>query len=412
MVGACSCFMQLGKRGGNLGMNSDLAQKNATSWWRLKRHFTESFSGELLSSPRIDDVEIVDRWRDRRRRNAYRYISSLFVLILLPFVIHNFYISAMLPAAGTLVLLVLMLLNVLFLSVDREAVLSPFAVLLSSIALVMLALYQGQTFALFLLYPLMAALPVLLKTRWALTLGIVGGTMAAPLVLMQYEYLAAFVIAASLGLSWLVTAWLVFAVTEQSRRLREMAITDPLTGAYNRRYMELQASKSLESWGRYQRPVSLLLLDIDHFKWINDRFGHSVGDEAIQSLVNLVRKRMRKVDILCRFGGEEFVLLLSESDGDQAVDVANELCRAVESANILPEGKMTVSIGVCDVAAAHDSEHWLKLADAAMYLAKLNGRNRAELAVEEVVPDVPSVAGDKGFARLRAPFAQPATNMT
>lgn len=393
-------------------MKSDLAHIKATSWWRLKRHFTESFSGELLSSPRSEDVAMVDRWRDRRRRNAYRYISSLFVLILLPFVIHNFYILAMLPAVGTLALLVLMLLNVVFLSFDREAVISPFAVLLFSIALVMLALYKGQAFALFLLYPLMAALPVLLKTRWAMALGIIGGTIAAPLVLMQHDYLTAFVIAASLGLSWLVSAWLVFAVTEQARRLREMAITDPLTGAYNRRYMELQAGKYLESWNRYQRPVSLLLLDIDHFKSINDRFGHSVGDEAIQGLVNLVRKRMRKVDILCRFGGEEFVLLLSESDGAQAAEVASEMCRAVECANILPEGKLTVSIGVCDVAAAQDSEHWLKLADEAMYLAKLNGRNRVELAAQEAAPVVTSVASDKGIPELRLPFVQPATNLT
>jgi diguanylate cyclase (GGDEF)-like protein len=393
-------------------MNSELAHKKATSWWRLKQHFTESFSGDLLSSPRTEDVGIGDRWRDHRRRHAYRYISTLFVLILLPLVIHNFYVSEMLPAAGTLVLLLLMLLNVILLSVDREAVLSPFVVLLFSIALVMLALYKGQDFALFLLYPLIGALPVLLRMRWALTLGILSGIMAAPLVLMQYEYLAAFVVAVSLGLSWLVSAWLVFAVTEQSRRLREMAITDPLTGAYNRRYMELQASKCLESWDRYRRPVSLLLLDIDHFKKINDRFGHAVGDEAIQSLVDLVKKRMRKVDILCRFGGEEFVLLLSESDGEQAMAVANEMCRAVERADILPEGKLTVSIGVCDVAAANDSEHWLKFADAAMYLAKLNGRNRVELAAPEAVPVAPSVASERDYPAVRVPFAQPAINMT
>jgi diguanylate cyclase (GGDEF)-like protein len=244
----------------------------------------------------------------------------------------------------------------------------------------MLGLYQGQIFALFLLYPLLAALPVLLKPRRSLVLAVLSGVVVVPLLLVKYVHLPAAVIGISLGLNWLVSAWLVFAVTEQSRRLREMAITDPLTGAYNRRYLELQASKCLESWDRYRRPVSLLLLDIDNFKWINDKFGHAVGDEAIQCLVNLVKKRMRKVDILCRFGGEEFVLLLSESNGKQAMAVANEMRRAVECADILPEGNLTVSIGVCDVAAANDSEHWLKYADAAMYLAKFNGRNRVELA--------------------------------
>jgi len=160
-----------------------------------------------------------------------------------------------------------------------------------------------------------------------------------------------------------------------------MAITDPLTGACNRRYLELQAGKCLETWSRHQRQFSLLLLDIDHFKWINDRFGHAVGDRAIQSLVKLIDQRMRKVDVLCRYGGEEFVLLLSETDGVKAMTVANEIREAVECADILPQGNLTVSIGVCDVTLAQNPEHWLKMADVAMYLAKLNGRNRVELAV-------------------------------
>jgi diguanylate cyclase (GGDEF)-like protein len=382
-------------------MNSDLTQKIATTWLRLKQHFTESFSGELLSQSNVQDIDKTDEWRDRRRRNAYRYISILLSLVVLPLSLHAIYFGELVTALGTSLLMVLLLLNIVLLSVHREALLSPDGVMLFCIALVILAVYKGQNFALFLLYPLLVALPVLLKPRSAFVLGGLSGLAAAPLIIVQYDFMTAVVIGTSLGLNWLVSAWLVFAVTEQARRLRDMAITDPLTGAYNRRYFEVQASKCLETWDRYQRPVSLLLLDIAHFKRINDRFGHAVGDEALKGLVALIQQRMRKVDILCRFGGEEFVLLLSESDGEQALAVANELRLAVESADILPHGNLTVSIGICDVAAARNQEYWFKVADAAMYVAKRNGRNRAELATPGPELLKPSAPREESVANWR-----------
>jgi diguanylate cyclase (GGDEF)-like protein len=174
---------------------------------------------------------------------------------------------------------------------------------------------------------------------------------------------------------------LVFAMTAQSRRLRDMAITDSLTGAFNRRYLELQAVKAVHDWERYQHPVSLLLLDLDHFKDVNDKFGHAIGDAVLRRLVNLIHQRIRKVDTLCRFGGEEFMVLLSETTAPRARYVAEELRAAVAREKLLPEGSMTVSVGVCDVTQVQDMEHWFKRVDAALYQAKHNGRNRVELAV-------------------------------
>ena len=375
-------------------MESGLAKVNASTWVRLKRHFTESFSGELVSRPNSGSSEAGKGWRDSRRRNAYRYISLLFAAVLLPLAIHDIYVREMLPATGVLLLLALVLLNIVFLSIGREALLSPFVMMFFSNALVVLSLHRGQDFALFLLYPLMVALPVLLKPRPSIILSVITGLVLVPMLLSRHDYVATVAIVVGLGLSWLISAWLVFAVTAQARRLREMAVTDPLTGAYNRRYLELQAGKCLETWRRYQREFSLLLLDIDHFKWVNDKFGHAVGDKAIQSLVKLIQQRMRRVDVLCRYGGEEFVLLLSETNGLQAMQVANAIREAVASAEILPEGSLTVSIGVCDVTLAQNPEHWLKMADVALYLAKLNGRNRVELAVFS--PDTRYAATDAG----------------
>ena len=334
-------------------------------------------------------MERVDEQRVKRQRNAYRYILLLLAVILVPIDAHNLYRGEVVPAVGGFLLLGILMINILLLSMNREAFLSPPLVLLLSISLVMLSVYYGQHYNLYLLYPLLVALPILLKTRWAVLLGVLSGLVAAPLVFTQYDHTTAMVIGVSMGLTWLVSAWLVYAVTEQSRHLKDMAITDPLTGAYNRRYLELQLEQVLETWTRYQRPASVLLIDIDHFKRINDKFGHGVGDTAIKNLVEVISRNIRNVDTLCRYGGEEFVVLLAETPLSNARPVAEKLRAAVESTRVLPEVGMTISVGVCDVSVASGVDHWLNLADAALYLAKRNGRNRVELAESAIEPTMP-----------------------
>ncbi len=367
-------------------MDSHLTIANESSWLRLKQHFSESFSGELIYRRRAYDVARVDELLDKRRRIAYRYILLLLAVILLPIEAQNLYVGELVPAAGGMLLLGILMANILLLSMNREAFLSPPLVLVLSISLLLLSIYYGQSYSLYLLYPMLVALPVLLKTRWAVLLGVLSVLLVAPLVFTQYDTTTAIVIGLSMGLTWMVSAWLVFAVTEQSRRLKDMAITDPLTGAYNRRYLELQAENALELWRRYERPASLLLVDIDYFKRVNDKYGHAVGDTAIKGLVDLISQRIRRVDTLCRFGGEEFVLLLSETGLEDAEKVANKLRAAVEGERILPEGSMTISVGVAGLTGVDDLDHWLNLADTAMYLAKKNGRNRVEVAEPVQLP--------------------------
>jgi diguanylate cyclase (GGDEF)-like protein len=370
-------------------MGSQLTVENESGWLRFKRHFSESFSGDLVYGRRAHDAERFDQQRQVRWRSAYRYILLLLAIILLPINAHNLYMGEWVPAIAGLALLGILMANILLLSMNREAFLSPAIVLLLSISLVTLSLYFGVGYSLYLLFPLMVALPVLLKTRWAVVLGVLSGLLVSPLVLTHYDLTTAAVIGLSLGLTWLVSAWLVYAMTEQSRRLKDMAVKDALTGAYNRRYLELQLAQALDSWHRYQRTASILLLDIDFFKRINDRFGHAVGDEAIKGLVSVISSNIRSVDTLCRFGGEEFVVLLAETAGEDALNVAQKLRQLVERSHVLPEGSMTISVGVCDVTVVHDVDHWLNLADSALYLAKHNGRNRVEVAESVTEPLAP-----------------------
>ncbi len=368
-----------------MGMDSQITTGQPL-WQRLKAHFSDSFSGDFIYQRRAFDARRMDELLAQRRRDAYRYILLLLACITVPINTHNLYTGQTVPAVAGLLLLAILIANIWLLSVQREALLTPAVVLLLSISLVLLSVFYGQNYSLYWLYPLLVALPILLKTRLAAWLGLLCGAVVVPFLFANYDTRTATVLSLSMALTWLASAWLVYAVTEQASRLRDMAVTDALTGAYNRRYLELQLQQALGNWQRYGKPSTLLLIDIDHFKRINDRFGHSAGDDAIRGLVDVISRRIRSVDTLCRYGGEEFVVLLGEADGMAGAGVAEEIRARVEAAKILPEGSMTVSVGVADLTAAGNTDHWLNLADAALYLAKRNGRNRVEMALPDVHP--------------------------
>ncbi|MEH6515666.1 MAG: GGDEF domain-containing protein [Halioglobus sp.] len=370
-------------------MDSSQATAKPSRWRALKRHFTEAFSGELEIQRRSFDSERQDQTVLKRQRDAYRYILLLLSVVLAPVDAHNFYTGQYVPAFAGLAVLFVFLANIWLLVRQREAFLSPGVMLLLTIALVMLSVFYGQSYSLYWMYPLLVALPVLLQTRWAVWLGVLSGALVMPLVFSQFDRGTAVIICLSMAHTWLISAWLMFAVSQHSRQLKDMAVTDPLTGAYNRRYFEEQVHQSLDIWGRYKRPSTLLLMDIDHFKRVNDSFGHGVGDQVLVLLVDLIASRIRGVDTLCRYGGEEFAVLLSETSARHGVRLAEELRSRVQESELLPEGQLTISVGVTDISAAGDAEEWIRLTDEALYRAKKQGRNRVESHVGEVVSAPP-----------------------
>lgn len=160
-------------------------------------------------------------------------------------------------------------------------------------------------------------------------------------------------------------------------RLRRDVQTDPLTGLHNRRGLEL----AVALWRGEQRPFAVVALDIDHFKRVNDNHGHDVGDRVLQELARLMGESSRESDVLCRVGGEEFLMLLPNASVEVATQVAERLRALVEQTLIEPVGRITISLGVA---------HWpqdgsgidqvLKCADEMLYRAKQQGRNRVETA--------------------------------
>jgi diguanylate cyclase (GGDEF)-like protein len=170
---------------------------------------------------------------------------------------------------------------------------------------------------------------------------------------------------------------------DNSRRVEHMekqAVTDQLTGLYNRRAFALMAEKEVGRARRYQRPLALILFDIDHFKGVNDTYGHLVGDHVLRVLTELVTRTTRATDIVCRYGGEEFIVLMPEAGREEAMARAERLREEISRMTVVTaEGtlSLTVSLGVAGLGpnGGEDLNSLINRADRAMYQAKAAGRD-------------------------------------
>jgi diguanylate cyclase (GGDEF)-like protein len=176
-------------------------------------------------------------------------------------------------------------------------------------------------------------------------------------------------------------------ISERKRleqELRQLATTDSLTGAFNRRYFLDIVGMEISRAQRYNRPLTLVMFDIDHFKRINDTSGHERGDEVLTGMAALVRQRLRHSDVFVRWGGEEFVILAVETSLRQALALAETLLAALRHWSFADIGPVTASFGVTEYRADDTLDRWLKRADDLMYRAKHKGRDRVEYNRGEV----------------------------
>ncbi len=157
--------------------------------------------------------------------------------------------------------------------------------------------------------------------------------------------------------------------------LVELSITDKLTGLKNRRFFQEKLEEQLSNYEKSASHFSLFILDIDHFKKVNDTFGHQAGDEVLAQLAQLLINQARSLDIVARYGGEEFVVILPETNQDEAKVIAEQLRQAVEEAE-WQTGRITVSVGIATVNKTDNETTILQRADKALYASKENGRNR------------------------------------
>ncbi|MBA4369866.1 MAG: hypothetical protein C0403_19735 [Desulfobacterium sp.] len=175
----------------------------------------------------------------------------------------------------------------------------------------------------------------------------------------------------------------ISTVNEQSRMLEQELLNDPLTGAYNRRAYDRNIENEMSRYLRYKRPFSMLLLDVDHFKKINDTYGHTIGDKCLKEIIKRIKPALRDTDFLARYGGEEFIVILPETGGEIAKEAAERMRSIVENIEFLHKKelvKITISIGVTQVLPSDETHETIfHRTDQALYKAKNSGRNRVVL---------------------------------
>lgn len=173
-------------------------------------------------------------------------------------------------------------------------------------------------------------------------------------------------------------------------KLQNAAVIDPLTGCYNRRELENQLKRNIAGSVRHKNPLSIFMFDLDHFKRINDTFGHLAGDKVLKAVTRLVKDNMRSNDILARYGGEEFIALLPETGRNKAIELADRLREKIAGMEISwHTGTINVSasFGVAQLNPMAEMNKIIQDADTMLYRAKINGRNTVMPGLFKVVPE-------------------------
>lgn len=229
-------------------------------------------------------------------------------------------------------------------------------------------------------YPALMAVYYLIRPRAAIAFSIVMILALLPAILPSADSQAT----ASIIITLLVTSAFAFAFSlisnSQREQLLRLATKDPLTGAGNRRALDAKVAEVVNTYKRSGTSASLILIDIDHFKAVNDAHGHAKGDQILKAITEIINLRIRVTDSLYRIGGEEFVVLLEGQDLQRAAHLAEQLRTLVDANELVENPSVTISLGVAEVKEGETATDWLHRADSALYRAKDAGRNSTSLS--------------------------------
>ncbi len=225
-------------------------------------------------------------------------------------------------------------------------------------------------------YPAATALFFLLPLREAIGSNIVFVVVMAVVSFLRFPEADFWRITFSLGLTCLFAMIFASLVGKLQQELTRLATTDPLTGCLNRSQLADILNGQIQMRERYERVSSLILLDLDYFKTINDQWGHLAGDKVLTEMALRLRSRLRESDQLFRIGGEEFMIVLPETRQKDADVLANQLLTSISARPFLEDIKVTASASVAEVSKGETWSVWLNRADQALYEAKSRGRNQ------------------------------------
>ncbi len=263
-----------------------------------------------------------------------------------------------------------------------------YVLILAFLAMVVVVNYYSPLESLWMLLLIPAIATVVLFPTWKATIT-VGSSGFLLVVITEFAFhqeQMPYQHAADLMITGAVE-WVVFTVISSFRikvarlitELEHLALTDPLTKIYNRRYLDLYMEKAIPLSQRREDPMTLIMFDIDHFKTINDTYGHNAGDMVLKKVTRVIEGIIRDSDVFVRTGGEEFIIVLPNAPLEKGIKFAERIRKTVEGTKIVYKGKrilVTISLGITAYIKGQDLNQFIEKADQGLYRAKETGRNR------------------------------------
>lgn len=311
------------------------------------------------------------------RQDSNRYAGFAALLLVTPFSIVNLLGGHFFLGLFSLAVIVLFLFNSWRISCGRPMPLLAFLGLMPAAVICLgLAVYERGMIGVLWCYPAVLVMYLILQEKQAWLSSLLMIAMVVALCLQTMDW----ALTVRIGMTLLTVS--VFAgislrlISRQQERLHQFAVTDPLTGLSNRLLLGASLEQAINYSRRTASPMTLLAIDLDHFKRVNDELGHDAGDQALRNLADLLQARVRRSDQLFRWGGEEFLALLYGTDAEAGLRVAEHLRQAIENAPLLPGRKITASMGLATLQSGETWKEWVKRSDRKLYQAKHAGRNR------------------------------------
>ena len=299
------------------------------------------------------------------------------LIFLTPFSVNNFIQGRLLLGIGSAAIVILLAFNAWSLRRDRYYPSLTFLGLVPIIIFfLVMALRKQEIIGALWCYPALISFYFILPERKAWLANAALLLIVLPQAWLVLEQPVAVRVAITLLVVSTFSIIFLRMISAQQQNLQTQVVTDSLTGLYNRTLLNHTLEQAIHERQRTGMPMSLVVFDLDYFKSINDSFGHDAGDSVLRGIGKLLRQRLRAVDKLFRLGGEEFVLLLYNTDANDAWRIAEELRASVESSSFLPDRDVTASFGIATLENDESWQEWLKRSDRNMYRAKSEGRNR------------------------------------
>jgi diguanylate cyclase (GGDEF)-like protein len=307
-------------------------------------------------------------------------VSAASAIALLPFTIMRWilgdYWIALLDGLGFVVVLGLLVSVVRY----RETRISGVVISLLVIMGMVVNIYLDGVSEVYFMFPTTVAAYFIVKPHFALSISTLALIVLLPVMMSELSLLNFVKFYLSIIGCMLFTY--AFAVQRNAQRdqLLQFSTKDSLTGAGNRRLLDERLSETIRRFERIETPMSLLLLDLDRFKEINDSAGHPVGDALLVRVTEVVRARIRSTDMLFRYGGDEFIVFADGSDLATAASLAEDIRALVEADLSISGWQLSISLGVAEYSRGEDQAAWIARADRALFESKRQGRNRVELS--------------------------------